>query len=135
MQAALQTGFAESIYSFCGSMPGSFFSWHLDRPSTVVVDVRSFLRIRMAAMSYHQTQICYFIQPPFPGSWKKYFSAVFGYVFCLFEVGRRRIPIATPRRFFKKYPQEGLALLQSPTDGRPHFFRQYFTLDTRIRFI
>ena len=133
MKAAAICEFEGSCFSFCGAVPGSFFSWHLDDPGSVVVDGCMFHRQRAAALGYHQTQVDYFIQPHFPSSLRKFLSASFGYAFGAFEVGRKRIPIGTPRRFFSKYRREGLVLQKAPERGEPHFFRKYFANDPRVQ--
>src|SRR5215472_16052419 len=69
--AAKAVSFAGSIFSFCGKVDGAFFSWHFDQPSDVLVDVRTFLPRRAARLSYHQTQIAYFLQPHFPRTVRK----------------------------------------------------------------
>lgn len=133
MAAALEARFAGSIFSFCGQVPGGFFSWHFDQPSEVVVDARGYLRRRAASLSYHQSQLIFFVQPAFPRSLRKYLSALFGYVFQLTEAGRKRVPIGTATRFFRRLPLEGFALQKAPDAGRPHFFLEHCADDRRIR--
>jgi len=41
---------------------------------------------------------------------RKVASALFDYSLYRMEAGRKRIPIATPERFFRRFPTEGLAL-------------------------
>lgn len=135
VQAAAKESFQGSCFSFCGATPGSFFSWHLDDPSTVIVDATQFLAQRSAALGYHQSQNDIFIQPHIPRSLRKFCSAAFGYVLIPFEVGRKRIPIGTPERFFSKYPREGLVLLTAPPSGGPHFFLKYYDNDPRVQSI
>lgn len=131
--AAQAATFAGSIFSFCGMVDGAFFSWHLDQPSDVVVDARGFLRRRAASLSYHQTQVAYFVQPHFPRSVRKVVSALFGFAFAFTEGGRKRVPIATPSRFFRKFPREGLVLQTAPAAGRAHFFREHYSNDDRVQ--
>ena len=130
--AAQAASFAGSIFSFCGKVEGAFYSWHFDQPADVLVDARGFLSRRAASLSYHQTQVAYFVQPPFPRSIRKMASALFGFAFAFTEAGRKRVPIATPTRFFRKFPAEGLVLQKAPDAGRPHFFRQHFSHDDRV---
>lgn len=126
VEAAKQASFAGSIFSFCGQVKGAFFSWHFDQPSDVLVDARSFLQRRAASLSYHQSQLNYFVQPHFPRNPRKFVSALLGYTFAFTEAGRKRVPIATARRFFQKFPIEGLALQKKPDGDRPHFFWENF---------
>jgi len=132
MSAVREKSFFGSVFSFCGQVRHAFFSWHFDQPSDVLVDARGFLRRRAASLSYHQSQVDYFIQPHFPLNLRKYLSALFGYTFILTEVGRKRVPIATPKRFFKRLPVEGLALQKAPDTGR-HFFLEYYGNDQRVK--
>ena len=131
--AAQAASFAGSIFSFCGKVDGAFFSWHFDQPSDVVVDARGFLSRRAASLSYHQTQVAYFVQPHFPRSVRKLVSALFGFAFAFTEAGRKRVPIATPTRFFRKFPTEGLVLQKASAAGRAHFFREHFSNDDRVQ--
>src|SRR5579862_5030697 len=131
--ATQAVSFAGSIFSFCGKVDGAFFSWHFDQPGDVMVDARSFLSRRTASLSCHQTQLAYFVQPPFPRSLRKIASALFGFTFAFTEAGRKRLPIATPARFFRKFPVEGLVLQKAPAAGRPHFFREHFSSDHRVQ--
>ena len=133
MAATQAIPFSGSIFSFCGKVDGAFFSWHFDQRSDVWVDARSFLNRRAASLGYHQTQISYFVQPHFPRSIRKLASAAFGYAFSFTAAGRKRVPIGTARRFFQKFPTEGLALQKGPNGGRPHFFLEYFAHDHRVR--
>jgi LmbE family N-acetylglucosaminyl deacetylase len=133
MAAIEAISFSGSIFSFCGKVDGAFFSWHFDQPSDVSVDVRGFLKRRAASLGYHQTQISYFVQPAFPRTIRKLASAAFGYAFSVTAAGRKRVPIGSPRRFFQKFPTEGLVLQKAPNDGRPHFFLEYFANDHRVR--
>jgi len=41
-------------------------------------------------------------------------SALFGYSLYWMEEGHKRIPIATPERFFRRFPTDGLALQHAP---------------------
>lgn len=131
--AAQAASFAGSIFSFCGRVDGAFFSWHFDQPGDVLVDARSFLSRRAASLLCHQTQLAYFVQPPFPRSLRKVASALFGFAFAFTEAGRKRVPIATPARFFGKFPTEGLVLQKAPAAGRSHFFREHFSNDDRVQ--
>jgi len=135
MSAVQKAGFQGSVFSFCGQMRRAFFSWHFDQPSTVLVDVRQFRRRREAALDYHQSQNSFFLQPAFPKTVRKYLSAIFGYVFRPIEAGRRRIPIGTSARFFKRYPVEGLVLQKSPDYHRSHFFLEHYSDDERVQII
>ena len=126
MTAAQNVSFVGSIFSFCGQVGQAFFSWHFDQPSDVLIDARAFLRRRAASLSYHQTQLNYFVQPHFPRSLRKLASALFGYTFAFCEAGRKRVPIATTTRFFNRVPVEGLVLQKSPEGGKPHFFLENF---------
>lgn len=131
--AAQAASFAGSIFSFCGEVDGAFFSWHFDQSSDVVVDARGFLSRRAASLSYHQTQVAYFVQPHFPRRVRKLASALFGFAFAFTETGRKRVPIATPARFFRKFPTEGLALQKAPAAGRAHFFLEHYSNDDRVQ--
>lgn len=131
--AADAASFAGSIFSFCGKVEGAFFSWHFDQPADVRVDARGFLSRRAASLSCHQTQIAYFVQPHIPRSLRKMASALFGLAFAFTEAGRKRVPIATPARFFRKFPIEGLVLQKAPGAGRAHFFQQHFSHDHRVQ--
>lgn len=131
--AAQAAAFAGSIFSFCGKVEGAFFSWHFDQPSDVVVDARGFLSRRAASLSYHQTQVAYFVQPHFPRRVRKFASALFGFAFAFTEAGRKRVPIATPTRFFRKFPREGLVLQKAPDAGRAHFFLEHCLNDDRVQ--
>src|SRR4029077_12433764 len=104
--AAQGASFAGSIFSFCGKVDGAFFSWHFDQPSDVLVDARTFLSRRAASLSYHQTQVAYFVRPHFPRGVRKLASALFGFAFSFTVAGRKRLPIVTPTRFFRKFPTE-----------------------------
>ena len=131
--AAQAVSFAGSIFSFCAKVESAFFSWHFDQPADVLVDAHCFLSRRAASLSHHQTQVAYFVQPHFPRSLRKIASALFGFAFAFTEAGRKRVPIATPTRFFRKFPVEGLALQKAPDAGRAHFFREHFSHDDRIQ--
>jgi LmbE family N-acetylglucosaminyl deacetylase len=133
MAAARQAGYAGSIFSFCGQVRRAFFSWHFDQPSDVRVDARRFLGRRAAALACHGSQADYFLQPRFPRTPRKWLSALAGYLLGATEFGRKRIPIGTPRRFFRRFPVEGLVLHQAPARPRPHFFREHFRHDRRIQ--
>jgi N-acetylglucosamine malate deacetylase 2 len=131
--AAQAVSFAGSIFSFCGKVDGAFFSWHFDQPSDVLVDARTFLSRRAASLSYHQTQVAYFVQPHFPRSVRKLASAIFGLAFSFTVTGRKRVPIATPTRFFRRFPTEGLVLQKAPDAGRAQFFREHYLNDHRVQ--
>jgi LmbE family N-acetylglucosaminyl deacetylase len=133
MTAAREISFAGSIFSFCGQVEGAFFSWHFDQPSDVLVDARAFLQRRAASLSYHQTQVAYFVQPCFPRTVRKFASALFGFAFVFTVAGRKRVPIATPTRFFRKFPVEGLVLQKAPNGGRLHFFLEHYLNDHRVQ--
>jgi LmbE family N-acetylglucosaminyl deacetylase len=133
MAAAEKTSFSGSIFAFCGRVENGFFSWHFDQPSDVRIDARGFLRRRVASLSYHQSQIGFFVQPAFPRTVRKYLSALFGYTFAWTEAGRKRVPIATVARFFRRFPVEGLVLCKAPAAGRPHFFLEHFGHDDRVQ--
>lgn len=132
MAAADFVDYSGSIFSFAGKVPAAFFSWHFDDESTVLADVRSFQNRRVTSLCYHQSQIDYFLQPYFPRSLRKILSAAFGYAFRMTEAGRKRVPIGTPRRFFAKFPTEGLVLRLAPQSGH-HFFLNWFGDDKRIQ--
>ena len=131
--AAREVSFPGSIFSFCADTRNAFFSWHFDQPSNVQVNARGFLRRRAASLSYHQSQIDYFLQPYFPRTPRKYLSTLFGFAFARTETGRKRIPIGTPNRFFRRFPVEGLALQKAPDAGRAHFFGEHFAHDDRVQ--
>jgi LmbE family N-acetylglucosaminyl deacetylase len=122
-----------SIYTFPARTKHSFFSWHEDDPATVTIDVREFDIWRAASLGYHQSQISYFVQPQVPTSLRKFLSATFGYTFSMTEAGRRRIPIATARRFMAMRPQEGLSLRRGRNDGSD-FLSERFGDDKRFKF-
>jgi LmbE family N-acetylglucosaminyl deacetylase len=132
MNALRQTAFSGSVFSFCGRVKHAFFSWHFDQPSAVTINVRDFRRRRAASLSYHQSQVGYFLQPSFPRSLRKYLSACFGYMLFFTAVGRKRVPIATPLRFFARFPIEGLALQKSPDPPHSHFFIEHYQNDPRV---
>jgi LmbE family N-acetylglucosaminyl deacetylase len=135
MRAVRQTAFSGSVFSFCGQVKHAFFSWYFERPSDVVIDVRSFLRRRSASLSYHQGQIGFFLKPHFPRSLRKYLSAGFGYLFSFTAAGRQRVPIATPARFFTRFPLEGLMLHKSPDPPHSHFFAAHYRNDPRVTIV
>jgi LmbE family N-acetylglucosaminyl deacetylase len=134
MSAARVVPFSGSIFSFCGQVRHAFFSWHFDQRSDVFIDASRFLGRRVASLSYHQSQISFFLQPYFPRTLRKYLSASFGFVFILSEAGRKRVPIGTPTRFFKKFPVEGLALQKVANIGQTHFFLEHFANEKRVQF-
>jgi len=131
--AASEASFAGSIFSFCGQVRNAFFSWHFDEPSDVLVDASGFLRRRAASLSYHQSQVDYFLQPHFPRTMRKRLSALAGFALAPTEFGRKRVPIGTATRFFRKFPVEGLVLQKPPDAARPHFFREHFLNDDRVQ--
>ncbi len=133
MKAVRRTAFSGSVLSFCGQVKHAFFSWHFEGPSDVVTDVRAFLRRRSASLAYHQSQTDYFLPPYFPRSLRKLLSACFGYVFFFKATGRMRVPIATPSRFFRRFPVEGLMLQKSPEPPCSHFFIEHYQNDPRIK--
>jgi LmbE family N-acetylglucosaminyl deacetylase len=135
MAAARQVGYARSIFSFCGRVPRAFFSWHFDQPSHVRIDARRYLRRRAAALSCHRSQADQLLQPRFPATPRKWLSALAGYLLAATEFGRKRIPIVTPSRFFRRFPVEGLVLHQAPDAERPHFFREHFQDDRRVQIV
>jgi LmbE family N-acetylglucosaminyl deacetylase len=132
MDAVGRIRFSGSVFSFCAQVKNAYFSWHFDQPSDVITDVRGFLRRRAASLAHHQSQIDFFLQPYFPGSFRKYLSACFGYAFFFTAAGRKRMPIATPARFFVRFPVEGLALQKKPDPPNEHFFIKYYRNDPRV---
>src|SRR5262249_11484108 len=132
MAAAQEASYSGSVFSFCGQVANAFFSWHFDQPSDVLIDARGFLRRRAASLSYHQSQIHYFLQPYFPSTVRKWLSALFGFAFAFTVEGRKRVPISTAARFFSKFPIEGLVLQRPPAAG-PHFFLRHFASDPRVQ--
>jgi N-acetylglucosamine malate deacetylase 2 len=133
MAAVRGVSFSGSVFSFCGRVRHAFFSWHFDQPSQVQVDARGFLQRRAASLGYHQSQAQFFLQPQLPRTIRKYLSALFGLTFALAEVGRKRVPIVTATRFFRKFPKEGLVLQKAPEGGRPHFFLEHYANDERVQ--
>jgi LmbE family N-acetylglucosaminyl deacetylase len=124
--AADRSSFTGSIFSFCARPPQSFFSWHFDQPADVVIDVRRFRVRRAASLGCHRSQIDFFLQPYFPRSMRKLLSALCGYSLQWTEFGRKRMPVATPARFFDRFPLEGLALQLAPRTGESHFFTKHY---------
>jgi LmbE family N-acetylglucosaminyl deacetylase len=133
MEAVRQTAFSGSVFSFCGQVKHAYFARYFDEPSDVVIDARAFLRRRAASLSYHQCEIDGFLQPQFPHSVRKYLSACFGHLFRFTAAGRSRVPIATPSRFFERFPVEGLVLQKSPDPPQSHFFIEHYGKDPRVR--
>lgn len=133
LRAADRVGFAGSIFSFAAQVRGAFFSWRFDQPSNVLVDARGFLGRRCIALSYHQSEAQFFLSPYLPKTPRQFASAAFGFLASFAEAGRKRLPIATARRFFKRFPFEGLALQRRPAQGA-HFFAAHFAGDRRVRF-
>ena len=131
LAAADQARLQGSVFSFCGRTPGAFFSWHLEGPSAVIVDASCFTDRRSASLDCHASQLDFFVQPHRPRSLRKLLSAAFGYVFIGTEAGRKRVPIGTSRRFFSRFPVEGLELHKAPRQG-PHFFARHFPDDRRV---
>jgi LmbE family N-acetylglucosaminyl deacetylase len=132
MNAVQQTAFSGSVFSFCGQVKQAHFSRFFDQPSDVIIDARGFLRRRSASLSYHQSQIDYFLKPYFPHSVRKHLSACFGYLFSFSAAGRKRMPIATTSRFFARFPVEGLALQKSADPLHSHFFIEHYRNDPRV---
>jgi LmbE family N-acetylglucosaminyl deacetylase len=118
--------FSGAIFSIGGQVPGAFFSWQFDEPSDVIIDARPFLGQRIEALESHKSQIGFYLQPAFPTTTRKYFSAFLGYLLSLKEWGRKRIPIGTSMRFFQRFPREGLVLQRKPLHG-PHYFTARFS--------
>jgi hypothetical protein len=133
--AAHAASFSGSIFSFSGQVKRAFFSWHFDQPSDVFVDARDFLDRRVASLSCHESQRSFFLQPYFPKTIRKYASALFGWVFAFTETGRKRVPLATPTRFFRRVPVEGLVLQKSPDAARPNFFQEHYVDDHRVQVV
>jgi LmbE family N-acetylglucosaminyl deacetylase len=129
--AAEAAAYAGSLFSFCGRTPRAFFSWHFEGESAVLIDARPFLTRRAASLDCHRSQIDFFVQPHPPRSPRKLLSAAFGYLFSWTEAGRKRVPIGTARRFFERFPVEGLMMQRAPP-GRPHFFAEQFADDPRV---
>jgi N-acetylglucosamine malate deacetylase 2 len=135
MGAANEVAFAGSIYSFCGQIENAFFSWRFDQPSDVVIDARGFLRRRSISLSYHQSEAQFFLRPYVPQTLRQFVSAAFGILASFSEAGRKRVPIGTPGRFFRRFSFEGLVLQRPPCDGAPHFFAQHFADDKRVHLV
>ncbi|HXQ16782.1 MAG TPA: PIG-L family deacetylase [Caulobacteraceae bacterium] len=131
MAAAEATAYPGSLFSFCGRVPQAFFSWHFEGESAVLIDARPFLARRAASLDFHQSQIDFFVQPHRPRSLRKLMSAMFGYLFVWTEAGRKRSPIGTARRFFERFPVEGLMVQRAPRE-RSHFFAEHFADDPRV---
>ncbi len=113
----------------------AFFAPLFDQPGDVLLDAREFNARRSASLAYHQSQAGFFLSPHFPRAMRDYASALRGIVFGFTKTGRRRIPIVTPRRFFERFPIEGLAMQKAPADARPHFFAEHFAHDGRVRMV
>jgi N-acetylglucosamine malate deacetylase 2 len=124
--AAERSAFAGSIFSFCARPPHPFFTWHFDQPADIVIDARRFRERRAASLGSHRSQIDYFLRPYFPRNGRKVLSAICGYSLAWTDFGRKRVPIATPERFFDRFPLEGLALQRGPRTGEPHFFAKHY---------
>ena len=107
----------------------------LIRPGDVLIDARCFFRRRIASLCYHQSQSEFFLTPYAPGNIRNLLSVMFGLAFSFTEAGRKRVPIVTPDRFFKRFPIEGLALQATGSERSPHFFQEYFSDDARVRII
>jgi hypothetical protein len=101
----------------------------------VLIEVHGFLRRRVASLSYHQSQSEFFLSPSFPRTFRNLLSLVFGFAFTFTVAGRKRVLIATPTRFFKKYAVEGLVLQKAPDAGRSHFFLRHFANDHGVQII
>jgi LmbE family N-acetylglucosaminyl deacetylase len=132
MAAAERAAFAGSIFSFAGQVTGAFFSWRFDDRSDVLVDGRSFLRRRIASLCYHQSAIEFFLAPWFPRTLRAALSALAGFALAFAEAGRKRIPIVTPARYFRRCPIEGLVLRRSGS-ATGHFFMEHYADDPRVR--
>lgn len=130
--AADAASFDGSIFSFGGQLRNSFFSWRFDQPSHVAIDARGFLRRRVASLSYHQSEAQFFLGPFFPRTVRQFASALFGFLACLTEAGRKRMPVITADRFFRRFPFEGLVLQRAPTIDSQHFFAKHFSKDKRV---
>jgi LmbE family N-acetylglucosaminyl deacetylase len=133
--AARDVAFTGSVFSFAAQIERSFFSWRFDQPSDVLVDARRYLRQRSASLCYHQSQSEFFLTPYAPRNIRNFLSVLFGLTFSFSETGRKRVPIVTPTRFFKRFPFEGLALHPIRGKKRPHFFQEHFNDDPCVRII
>jgi N-acetylglucosamine malate deacetylase 2 len=135
MAAARDVAFAGSVFSFAAQVEHAFFSWRFDQPSDVLIDARCFFRRRIASLCYHQSQSEFFLTPYIPRNLRNLLSVMFGLAFSFTEAGRKRVPIMTPDRFFKRFPVEGLALQATSGERRPNFFQEHFSNDPRVRII
>lgn len=135
IRAAEQAPCEASVFSFCGQLKAAFFSWRFDEPSQVRVDGRGFTRRRAASLAYHQSELQFFLHPGWPRRLRHFASAMFGFMTPFLEIGRKRTPIGSIERFFKKFPYEGLVLQRAPGAGRPHFFAEHFSHDPRVRLL
>lgn len=133
MRAVENLGANVAVLSFCGKTPKAFFSWHFDQPSDLLFDVRHFIQRRCDSLSQHFSQLDYFTQPEMPKNIRKLLSAIFGYTFSMFEYGRKRVPIITPRRFFERFPFEGLVRQKVLADGEPDLFTEMFLHEDRAQ--
>lgn len=132
--AAGNADYRGTIFSFCGMVEGSSMSRWLDDPSDVLIDASGFLDRRAASLSYHQSQLGYFLQP-FRKTMRGYLSALYGYVFHFTPEGRRRIPITSAVRFFRRYPVEGLVLQQGASEHRSTIFFERLSEDQRVKIV
>jgi LmbE family N-acetylglucosaminyl deacetylase len=135
MKAAENSSFSGAIFSFCGMVERSPLSYWFDDPSDVLIDASEFLSRRAASLSYHQSQLGYFLQPYFPQSLRDFRSTFLSYALFFTAFGRKRIPIGTATRFFKRYPTEGLVLQKPACDFRSTCFLERFSDDRRIKII
>jgi N-acetylglucosamine malate deacetylase 2 len=135
MSAASKAGIDGCIFSFCGMVEGSPFAQWCDDPSDVLVDARGFLERRAASLAYHQSQLGFFLQPAFPRTLRDYRSAMIGYALWFVPFGRKRIPIGTPTRLFKRHPKEGLVLQKPAKAAGSTYFLERFSDDRRVETI
>lgn len=135
IEAQKRVRFPGSIFSFSAqpddcALPGKWW----DQPSDVLVDVRGNLMRRVASLSYHQSQANVFLHPSSPQNMRDYLRAALATMTYFSSWGRARLPIVTPRSFFRRFPVEGLALQKAPDHAKTHFFREHFLRDSRFRF-
>lgn len=133
--AAERVGFTGSVFSFAGKLPGAFYSWRFDQPSDVRIDGRPFLARRMSSLSYHQSEIQFFLSPYAPRTLRNHLSAAFGMMFPFLEAGRKRKTVGATKTFFRRFPFEGLVLQRPPPGGGRHFFAERFAGDPRVRLL
>jgi N-acetylglucosamine malate deacetylase 2 len=135
MTAAARCNFPGTIFSFCGMIADSRHSRWLDAPSDVVIDASGFLHRRAVSLGYHQSQLGFFLQPYFPATLRDLRSTLLGYMLWFTPFGKKRIPVATTRRFFKRYPAEGLVLQKASDKRGSTYFLERFSDDVRIKVI